>query len=94
MTRVVAVLVVCAALACAGRTAGPMPTRGAGAPSDPALAEQVKRELLHAWNGYKQYAWGDRRQRARQRHQRGTRDELSASQTVTPVHAFVRRARV
>jgi ER degradation enhancer, mannosidase alpha-like 2 len=27
-------------------------------PSDPALAEQVKAELLHAWNGYKQYAWG------------------------------------
>lgn len=27
-------------------------------PSDSALAEQVKKELLHAWNGYKQYAWG------------------------------------
>ena len=27
-------------------------------PADPALAESVKRELLHAWNGYKQYAWG------------------------------------
>lgn len=27
-------------------------------PADPALAEAVKRELLHAWNGYKQYAWG------------------------------------
>ena len=27
-------------------------------PSDAALAEQAKKELLHAWNGYKQYAWG------------------------------------
>ena len=27
-------------------------------PADPALAESAKRELLHAWNGYKQYAWG------------------------------------
>jgi hypothetical protein len=27
-------------------------------PADPALAESVKRELLHAWNGYKQHAWG------------------------------------
>ena len=27
-------------------------------PSDAALAAQVKKELLHAWQGYKQYAWG------------------------------------
>jgi ER degradation enhancer, mannosidase alpha-like 2 len=27
-------------------------------PADAALAEQVKAELLHAWNGYKQHAWG------------------------------------
>lgn len=27
-------------------------------PADPELAEAVKREFLHAWNGYKQYAWG------------------------------------
>ena len=27
-------------------------------PADPSLAEQAKRELLHAWNSYKQYAWG------------------------------------
>jgi ER degradation enhancer, mannosidase alpha-like 2 len=26
--------------------------------ADPPLAEQVRSELLHAWNGYKQYAWG------------------------------------
>ena len=27
-------------------------------PSDPALAERARQELLHAWKGYKQYAWG------------------------------------
>jgi mannosidase alpha-like ER degradation enhancer 2 len=27
-------------------------------PSDPELSERVKAELLHAWTGYKQYAWG------------------------------------
>ncbi len=27
-------------------------------PSDPELAERVKAELLHAWSGYTQYAWG------------------------------------
>jgi Glycosyl hydrolase family 47 len=27
-------------------------------PSDPALAERAKQELLHAWKGYKQYASG------------------------------------
>lgn len=26
--------------------------------ADPKLAQQVKAELLHAWTGYKQYAWG------------------------------------
>ena len=25
---------------------------------DPAMAEQVKQQYLHAWNSYKQYAWG------------------------------------
>jgi ER degradation enhancer, mannosidase alpha-like 2 len=29
-----------------------------GARTPEALAEQVKQEFLHAWNGYKQYAWG------------------------------------
>jgi mannosidase alpha-like ER degradation enhancer 2 len=27
-------------------------------PADPAMAQQVRDEFLHAWNGYKQYAWG------------------------------------
>jgi hypothetical protein len=29
-----------------------------GRPADAALADSAKTELLHAWNGYKQYAWG------------------------------------
>jgi len=28
------------------------------APGNPQAAEQVRQEFLHAWNGYKQYAWG------------------------------------
>ena len=43
------------------RPPSPAPHRrraAAAMPADPALAEQVKQELLHAWNGYKQHAWG------------------------------------
>ncbi|HEY0180172.1 MAG TPA: GH92 family glycosyl hydrolase, partial [Dokdonella sp.] len=28
------------------------------APGDPALAAEVRQELLHAWNAYRRYAWG------------------------------------
>ncbi len=34
-----------------------VPARAQGTGS-PALAESVKAEFLHAWNGYKRYAWG------------------------------------
>ena len=43
--------------ACASAPAAPRPPQ-LPYPTDPVLAEQVKKELLHAWNGYKQYAWG------------------------------------
>ena len=36
----------------------PGPPSRTAQPSDPAMAEQVKTELLHAWDGYKRYAWG------------------------------------
>ena len=36
----------------------PQPAAQKARPSDAAAAEAVKRELLHAWNGYKQHAWG------------------------------------
>ena len=39
-------------------TADPSAARRAAQPGDAVLAEQVKQELLHAWNGYKQHAWG------------------------------------
>ena len=31
---------------------------GAEAPSDAEMAERVRQEFRHAWDGYKQYAWG------------------------------------
>ena len=60
--RVKRVLVLSLALsaACASKES-PGSTPGAArrpAPADPTLAEQAKQELLHAWNGYKRYAWG------------------------------------
>lgn len=57
MKRCVLILLLAAAAACGTRSAGAARPSGA-APGDPALAAEVKRELLHAWNGYKQYAWG------------------------------------
>ncbi|MFN2448817.1 MAG: glycoside hydrolase family 47 protein [Candidatus Baltobacteraceae bacterium] len=33
-------------------------SRNAAMPEPHAIAAQVKAELLHAWNGYKQFAWG------------------------------------
>jgi mannosidase alpha-like ER degradation enhancer 2 len=45
--------------ACSARPGSLAPaTAGPQRSADPALAEQAKTELLHAWNGYKQYAWG------------------------------------
>jgi hypothetical protein len=32
--------------------------RGAGLPPGPVVARDVRNELLHAWNGYKKFAWG------------------------------------
>lgn len=39
----------------------PIPLRAQGGPSMPnpkAVANQIRDEFLHAWNGYKQFAWG------------------------------------
>jgi ER degradation enhancer, mannosidase alpha-like 2 len=51
-------IVFAAACASAPPATGPGAARRAPAPSDAPLAEQVKQELLRAWNGYKQFAWG------------------------------------
>ena len=46
-------------LACAAASPSSSPAQPrTPMPSDSALAEQVKQELVHAWNGYKQHAWG------------------------------------
>ncbi len=43
-----------------GAAAAPGPTRtpAVTGPDRPALAAQVREELLHAWRGYERYAWG------------------------------------
>lgn len=58
MKNVALALVAAATLAWAGATSGLAQSPASQRPSDPALAEAAKRELLHAWNGYKRYAWG------------------------------------
>jgi hypothetical protein len=40
----------------AGRAA--VPASAGGLPPDPVVAADVRAEFLHAWNGYKQFAWG------------------------------------
>lgn len=34
------------------------PATGAALPPNPVVAADVRNEFLHAWNGYKQFAWG------------------------------------
>ncbi len=54
------VLFACGAAWAAGASRTAAVPGGAGAKSDdtPVTKEQVRAEFLHAWNGYKQYAWG------------------------------------
>ena len=49
------------------------------------LAEEVKKEFLHAWNGYKKYAWGHD---ALLPLSKGYRDWYGVSLYMTPVDAF------
>jgi mannosidase alpha-like ER degradation enhancer 2 len=58
MKRLIVPLLVLSA-ACSARTASVVPAAPPQPrPADAALAEQAKTELRHAWNGDKQYAWG------------------------------------
>ena len=50
-----------------------------------ALADSVKQEFLHAWNGYKEYAWGHDALRPLTKSYRDWYDE---SLLMTPVDAF------
>ncbi|MGA9343217.1 MAG: glycoside hydrolase family 47 protein, partial [Rhodanobacteraceae bacterium] len=64
----------------------PAMASGKDAPIDSAaMAAQVKNEFLHAWNGYKQYAWGhdDLRPLSRTPH-----DWYGKSLLMTPVDAL------
>jgi mannosidase alpha-like ER degradation enhancer 2 len=59
--------------------------QSAGAPSSTATAEEVRAEFLHAWNGYKQYAWGHDELKPLSR---GYRDWYGTSLYITPVDAL------
>ena len=52
---------------------------------DAAMAAKVREEFLHAWNGYKQYAWGHDELKPLSN---GYRDWHSASLYMTPVDAL------
>ncbi|HEX9887236.1 MAG TPA: GH92 family glycosyl hydrolase [Longimicrobiales bacterium] len=53
--------------------------------ADPAPAERVRQEFLHAWEGYRAYAWGHDDLRPLSR---SFRDWYDASLLMTPVDAF------
>ena len=53
--------------------------------ADAQMAERVKTEFLHAWNGYKQYAWGHD---ALLPISKGARDWYDESLLMTPVDAL------
>jgi len=54
--RMLATLWIVMLAGCAGT---PVPTRPSSLePPDPAAAARVRQEFLHAWHGYKRYAWG------------------------------------
>jgi hypothetical protein len=53
--------------------------------SNAQMAEHVKQEFLHAWNGYKEYAWGHDELRPLSK---GYRDWYASSLYMTPVDAL------
>ncbi len=73
----------CIAQVEAGRNSSLQDLSNASAP--PALAERVRSEFLHAWNGYKQYAWGHDELTPLSR---GSRDWYGTSLYMTPVDAL------
>jgi len=70
-----------------------VPAAGSNAPaqepappvSDAAMADRVKQEFVHAWNGYKQYAWGHDELRPLSKT---PRDWYGVSLEMTPVDAL------
>jgi mannosidase alpha-like ER degradation enhancer 2 len=64
---------------------GVRPATRPASDGDEATAAQVRAELLHAWNGYKRYAWGHDALRPLSR---GHHDWYSTSLLMTPVDAL------
>ncbi|HEY2513761.1 MAG TPA: glycoside hydrolase family 47 protein, partial [Polyangiaceae bacterium] len=54
-------------------------------PNDPALAEQVRGELRHAWSGYQRYAWGHDELDPQKK---GPHDWYAGSLWITPVDSL------
>jgi mannosidase alpha-like ER degradation enhancer 2 len=76
------------ALFCAGQTKTPSTAPGQTLASDrltDATAKQVRAEFLHAWNAYKQYAWGHDELKPLSR---GYHDWYRVSLYITPVDAL------
>lgn len=57
----------------------------ADVPANPEMAEKVRQEFLHAWGGYKKYAWGNDELRPLSK---SYRDWYHASLYMTPVDAL------
>ncbi len=53
--------------------------------ADPAMADEIRQEFRHAWNGYKQYAWGHD---ALKPLTRGAHDWYADSLLMSPVDAL------
>ena len=83
MSAAFKVLLACFALA--GTAAAATPPQAADAARSAALAAQVKAEFLHAWNGYRKYAWGHD---ALKPLSRTGKDWYGGSLLITPVDAL------
>lgn len=84
-----AMVLICAAMIVAAGALGSGVRESAGQANGsvkPAeMAERVKQEFLHAWNGYKRYAWGHDELRPLSK---GYRDWYASSLYMTPVDAL------
>src|SRR5512139_59371 len=78
------VLALAGLAACAAPAVQPAPAGRPASDGDEVTAAQVRAEILHAWRGYKRYAWGHDALRPLSR---GAHDWYSASLLMTPVDA-------
>jgi hypothetical protein len=89
LLRIATTTLLAAVSACATAPAPEPPAHAAALPrehgADAAMAERVKAEFLHAWRGYREYAWGHD---ALQPLSRQPRDWYARSLLMTPVDAL------